>query len=359
LGCTFVCQVTHGSEEEELVFGRPEALRRDVPQQGLATGSRALGSSTGKAKSETEELSRAVGVRAGGAEAMEPMAVDSDEEGPLPSEYSFFGGDLVLVGRSKLKGEKPAELDEDDRSTDLNDLSACKTLDSDSEDQASPDPVPVVPPRVQTAAFAAACADLPPPEETLDGQELVFEGRLPHSTLEGIRKAFMSDQDMICDRFMVDEWKCHDLKPSAWAPCDRMRGTWVRTCDLMMPVPSDSSAAISALVNMPEETQALMTYRCRDCGEEGFWVVSQNATPDVPFGDRFRVQDNFFFGPHPNGGVIFRRWAGVAWLTTLPLALKVTMKPILEAQTTSKSKAVAAKFARLVEETSAAGDDLK
>lgn len=84
-----------------------------------------------------------------------------------------------------------------------------------------------------------------------------------------------------------------------------------------MPLPQEIPRAVAMLINLPEKTKITNTYRLRKTEHEVILMCQVNS-PEVPFGENFRIQELNCFRALPGGGVEVRKWVEVIWVLALP-----------------------------------------
>merc|ERR1712048_1116534 len=96
-----------------------------------------------------------------------------------------------------------------------------------------------------------------------------------------------------------------------------VEGTAVRVLTFTMPLPKEIPRGVAMLINLPEKTKITNTCRLRKTEKEVILMCQVNS-PEVPFGQSFRIQELSSFRASPTGGVEVRKWVEMIWGKALP-----------------------------------------
>merc|ERR1712113_559115 len=103
------------------------------------------------------------------------------------------------------------------------------------------------------------------------------------------------------------------IHPSAWRQDSRNPGQLVRCMKYMIPVDNEVPSAIKMLVDLPDVTPMTVIYRLQENHAEVV-LYKVIVAHDVPFGDKFTVEEKMVFVLNPSpSGLLYRKWVDVVW----------------------------------------------
>lgn len=160
---------------------------------------------------------------------------------------------------------------------------------------------------------------------------------LPDISIESIALACIAQENWFMQVFLVEEKYCYDFVPSPWRQyVPQVNGnsngtaslrvdseaasivTLVRTSTSTVEVENDP--IISQLVSLPESSRLTTQWRV-DLTAGCISLFASSMTLDVPFGQRFRIQELYTFCPEREGcsiGTVMRKWCGTHWVEPPP-----------------------------------------
>eukprot|EP00929_Paragymnodinium_shiwhaense_P005561 TRINITY_DN10772_c0_g2_i1.p1 TRINITY_DN10772_c0_g2~~TRINITY_DN10772_c0_g2_i1.p1 ORF type:complete len:342 (-),score=59.21 TRINITY_DN10772_c0_g2_i1:429-1454(-) len=189
----------------------------------------------------------------------------------------------------------------------------------------------------------AACESLPNPSNLrVADSKSSLEIHLPQLTVDEMWDIVIAE-DGLFQRYMREVQHFETTKTSPWVDCIDSR---VRTAKVLITLPKDVPAAVRRLANIPDVAEASMAWRAVKV-EGGLDIVLHNRNTEVPFGDRFIVEDVCHFRSHPDGGVTLSKKVGLVWVKPFTWSLKWLQK-IIEQQVTVKSQAFDPAFEEFV-----------
>jgi len=195
-------------------------------------------------------------------------------------------------------------------------------------------------------SVAAASQRLPNPRDiNFADSKSALSLHLPQLTVEEMTELVL-EEDGLFQRYMRDVQGFKATKMSSWTHCSQMSGSFVRTARCLIPLPQDLPAAVARLVKIPEVAEASMSWRVVQV-ENGLDIVMHNVNTDVPFGDRFVVQEVCRFRRHDDGGCVLSKSVGLVWVKPFSWSLKVIQK-VIDYQVGVKSQAFDPAFAEFV-----------
>eukprot|EP00929_Paragymnodinium_shiwhaense_P096224 TRINITY_DN5776_c0_g1_i1.p1 TRINITY_DN5776_c0_g1~~TRINITY_DN5776_c0_g1_i1.p1 ORF type:complete len:351 (+),score=74.34 TRINITY_DN5776_c0_g1_i1:84-1136(+) len=202
---------------------------------------------------------------------------------------------------------------------------------------------------VSSPSVRAAHESLPDPSKmNMADSKSSLELLLPQLTLEDLCDIVLAD-DGLFQKYMREVQQFKATKMSPWTDC---ADSQVRTAKVMIPMPKDLPAAVRRLASIPDVAEASMAWRAVKA-DGGLDIVLHNCNTEVPFGDRFIVEDVCRLRSNPAGGVTLSKKVGLVWVK--PLACSLTwLQKIIEQQVTSKAQASDPAFAKFVRGLSAA-----
>jgi hypothetical protein len=165
-------------------------------------------------------------------------------------------------------------------------------------------------------SFHEAAASLPAAKAPMGTP--VLREHLPDVSVEFVRKALWgSDRTWPVQIYLEQEMRAHDIKATPWAQGRQIASTNVRRLQFQMPVPADVPSAVKRLISLPEETRVTLLARI-GTSDDGVVLLQEIVSHDVAYGNDFVVQEVMSFRVHPEGGVLFEKFAEVRWVAALP-----------------------------------------
>eukprot|EP00929_Paragymnodinium_shiwhaense_P096225 TRINITY_DN5776_c0_g2_i1.p1 TRINITY_DN5776_c0_g2~~TRINITY_DN5776_c0_g2_i1.p1 ORF type:complete len:161 (+),score=34.41 TRINITY_DN5776_c0_g2_i1:186-668(+) len=156
--------------------------------------------------------------------------------------------------------------------------------------------------------------------------------------------------DGLFQRYMREVQNFKTTKMSPWTD---YVDSQVRTAKAMIPLPKDLPAAVRRLASIPDVAEASMSWRAVKV-DGGLDIVLHNRNTEVPFGDRFTVEEVCHFRRHPDGGAALSKTVGLVWVKPFSWSLKWLQK-VIDQQVTVKAQAFDPAFAKFVRGLSAPG----
>jgi hypothetical protein len=154
------------------------------------------------------------------------------------------------------------------------------------------------------------------PDMSVPETEPLCTHELPDATLSSMSSVLEANEWPI-PTFMSQFNEASDFNPCKWARSCRVEGTAVRVLTFTMPLPKEIPRAVAMLINLPEKTKITNTYRLRKTEDELILMCQVNS-PEVPFGEYFRIQELNSFRALPGRGVEVRKWVEVMWVLPVP-----------------------------------------
>lgn len=151
--------------------------------------------------------------------------------------------------------------------------------------------------------------------------ESLHEGQLPELTLAKVRSA-LEGGGCVLEHTRASVKAMEPMESTPWLASKRVAGSLVRRVTCTVPVPQDIPKALSRIVSLPDVSRCTKIYRLHFCGDK-MTLTNQSTTHDITFGENFRVVEEVTFEAHPSGGVEFKLYCDVVWVTPLPWTHKM------------------------------------
>jgi len=137
------------------------------------------------------------------------------------------------------------------------------------------------------------------------------------ASLSDLRAALMKVKRCPMIQFLKQVGGCHHFTTTDWEDGREHPGTKVRRCSYTTPVPADVPAFARRLLSVPDEINTSTVWQLS--GDEKEMLLQQHScSPDIMYGDRFKVQNVLHFCELREGVVTAKQWVDIVWEKPLP-----------------------------------------
>eukprot|EP00927_Polykrikos_kofoidii_P027325 TRINITY_DN24082_c0_g1_i1.p1 TRINITY_DN24082_c0_g1~~TRINITY_DN24082_c0_g1_i1.p1 ORF type:complete len:570 (+),score=75.38 TRINITY_DN24082_c0_g1_i1:157-1866(+) len=148
-----------------------------------------------------------------------------------------------------------------------------------------------------------------------------FQTRLPELTsLDSIRAA-LAPVYWPVNALFAKQFKAKRISVGPWTRSKKQDGTLLRRLQCDISTPKEVPASLRSVLVLPKQIRATFVFRYVNQGDT-LVMVQQCCLHEVRFSEYVRFQDILVFKCHPQGSVVFEKYADVIWTNTrLPLVL--------------------------------------
>jgi len=136
--------------------------------------------------------------------------------------------------------------------------------------------------------------------------------------IETLRSALVSEPESgPLANFLREALGCQDLTMTPWVEDGRFESALGQRSKYNVPLPKDTPDIVKKALSLPSLVPSV-TVNCVGLCGDCLVLVQRSRSEGVLYSDRVRVQHTHVFRAHTSGGVEWKQWTEMVWLTPLP-----------------------------------------